>query len=418
MKTQVFDPFATVRETGGCTFESHLGWWTQCESALQASELGRPFVGKRDAIYIPTLQKDGHPVASETIESLKKEARELGLDKTTRASGMRVLSETNEVQAETIWVLFAEQSVDKAQLKNLAVKIECVAVQDCVAREEDGHLQFTSRTAGPGGGDMSRVKKIWIVPVNDLEAVEIRNLLADAGEKVLVTQQRWGASWENLEGGVVAEVNFLLQSNLETEVVGIELFGACPWSNSRTIDHHSWGNGDNSHEKSSIEQIAEELGIELNRYLRLVAANDKAWYPGLEAAGATTGEADVIRQADRCAQGVTPDDEAQAVRDIESVEYHGERVLVRTSLSSYQVSPISDRLYGHAEEWLIVASNAWIYNGPRHLEIFQHMGELGLIVGSDWKGGSDESGYAGFVVVDDESLQQQRKPALTEFFWK
>jgi len=265
---------------------------------------------------------------------------------------------------------------------------------------------------------MKKLAKIWVVPVNDLEAVEIRNLLADAGEKVLVTQQRWGASWENLEAKVVAEVNDLLQSNAEAEVVGIELFGDSPWANSRNIDHHTWGNEDNAHDQSSIEQVAKELGATLNRYLQLVAANDKAWYPGLEAAGATVGEADVIRQADRCAQGVTPDDEAQAVRDIESAERRGERVLVRTSLSSYQVSPISDRLYGHAKEWFIADSNARIYNGQRHLDIFQHMEESGLIAGSDWKGGSDESGYASFVVVDDESLQQQRESALAEFFWK
>jgi len=265
---------------------------------------------------------------------------------------------------------------------------------------------------------MSNFKKVWIVPVNDLEAVEIRNLLANAGEKVLISQQSWGASWENLEPEIVAEINDLFQSNPDTEVIGVELFGVCPWSNSRTIDHHTWGSGDSSHELSSIEQVAEELGVELNRYLRLVAANDKAWFPGLKAAGATAGEVDVIRQADRCAQGVTPDDEAQAVRDIESAERRGGRVLVRTTLSSYQVSPISDRLYGHADEWLITASNAWIYNGFRHLDIFRYMEELGLIVGPDWKGGPDESGYAGFVVVDDKSLQQQRESALAEFFWK
>jgi len=268
---------------------------------------------------------------------------------------------------------------------------------------------------------MKKLAKIWVVPVNDLEAVEIRNLLADAGEKVLVTQQRWGASWENLEPEVVAEVNNLLQSNPEVEVIGIELFGDSPWINSRTIDHHTWGNEDNANEQSSIEQVASELGVELNRYLQLVAANDKAWFPGLEAAGATEDEADIIRQADRCAQGVTPDDEAQAVQDIEFAERRGDRVLVRTSLSSYQVSPISDRLYGHAEEWFIVASNAWLYNGPRHLEIFQYMEELGLIAGPDWEGGSTKFkfGYAGFVVVvDDKNLQQQRELALAEFFWK
>ncbi len=265
---------------------------------------------------------------------------------------------------------------------------------------------------------MSQVKKIWVVPVNDLEAVEIRNLLASAGEKVLVTQQRWGASWKKLESEVVAEINDLLQSNPNAEVVGIELFGDSFWNNSRTINHHTYGNKDDSHELSSIEQVAEELGVKLNRYLRLVAANDKAWFPGLKTAGATTGEADVIRQADRCAQGVTPDDEAQAVRDIESAERRGGKVLVRTSLSSYQVSPISDRLYRHAKEWLIAASNAWIYVGFRHFSIFAYLEDKNLLVEQDWKGGSDEFGYAGFVVVDNKNLQQQRESALAEFFWK
>lgn len=267
---------------------------------------------------------------------------------------------------------------------------------------------------------MSQLKKIWVVPVNDLEAVEIRNLLVDAGEKVVVSQQRWGASWEKLESEVVAEINEVREDNPQAEIVGVELSGDCQWKNSWIIDHHTWGSGDRAHELASIEQIANELGIQIlpDSYLETVAINDKAWIPGLKSAGRSDDVIDVIRQSDRCAQGVTPDDEAQAVRDIESAECCGDRVLVRTSLSSYQISPISDRLYGHAEEWLIIASNAWLYSGSRHFELFQHMEERGLLVGPDWKGGSDESGYAGFIAVDDESLQQQRKSALAEFFWK
>lgn len=262
------------------------------------------------------------------------------------------------------------------------------------------------------------VKKIWVVPMNDLEAVEIRNMLADAGEEVVVSQQRWGASWEGLESEMIAKINHLRDENPNAEIVGIELYGEAQWDNARTVDHHTWGSDDNAHEMSSIEQVAEEIGVELNRYQQLVAANDKAWYPGMEVLGASNGEMDTIRQADRCSQGVTPDDEAQAVRDIEVAERRGGRVLVRSSMSSYQVSPISDRLYGHAEEWFTAASNAWIYNGPRHLEIFQYMEELGLTAGPDWKGGSEKSGYAGFIVVDDENLQQKREAALAEFFWK
>jgi len=239
-------------------------------------------------------------------------------------------------------------------------------------------------------------KRIWIVPRNDLEAVEIINLLRRSGEDVVESQQPWGASWERLEGDVIAQVNNLLAEHPDAEVVGVELAGSPRW-NARAIDHHRYAEDDRSHELSSIEQIAVELGVELNRYQRLVAENDKFWISGLERAGASHGEIDTIRQADRCAQGVTPDDEAQAVRDIQSAERNGERVFVRTSLSSWRISPISDRLYGSAEEWLIAASNAWLYNGHRHHKLFALVREQDVGKDRDWVGGSETSGYAGFV---------------------
>jgi hypothetical protein len=265
---------------------------------------------------------------------------------------------------------------------------------------------------------MSNLQKIWIVPMNDLEAVEIRNMLADAGETVIISNQRWGASWEGLEAEVVAEIEQLRSQNPDAEIVGIELYGQPQWEAARTVDHHMWGDDDSGHEMSSIEQIAEEIGVQLNRYQQLVAGNDKAWYRGMEALSATDGEMDTIRQADRCSQGVTPDDEAQAVRDIAAAEKSGSQVLVTTELSSYQVSPISDRLYGNADEWLVVASNAWLYNGSRHVELFHYIEERNLTVGRDWNGGAPEWGYTGFVEVDDADLQSHRQEAIREFFWK
>lgn len=144
MKTRTHDPFVAVRETGGCTFEPAIGWWTQCETADQATALGTSFTGVRDAIYIPTLQKDGKPVARELIEQLKSDAEGLGLTDVTRASGMWVLSHNGEVQSETIWIFSTTDGVDRQKLAQLAIKIECEAVQDCVAREEDGELKFTA----------------------------------------------------------------------------------------------------------------------------------------------------------------------------------------------------------------------------------------------------------------------------------
>ena len=147
MKTKVFDPFAAVRESGGCTFEPELGWWTQVPSSETAERLGMPFVGQRDAIYIPTLQKSGEPVSEETVANLKGRATQLGLTNITRAAGMWVLSITNEVQSETIWIAYGDQASSDEDLASLAADIQRDANQDCVAFERRGELNFTSANA-------------------------------------------------------------------------------------------------------------------------------------------------------------------------------------------------------------------------------------------------------------------------------
>lgn len=142
MKTRVFDPFAAVLESGGCTFEPESGWWTQTESGADACRLGTLFAEDRDAMYIPTLRKDGAPVGHGVVESLKTRARALGLVCEICAAGMWVLSTTGEVQTETIWI-FAGQCSDRNALRALAYAIRQMATQDCVAWEEVGVLKFT-----------------------------------------------------------------------------------------------------------------------------------------------------------------------------------------------------------------------------------------------------------------------------------
>jgi hypothetical protein len=144
MKTRVFDPFAAVAESGGCTFEPELGWWTQVPSAEQAGELGMPFPGQRDAIYIPTLQKNGEPVSEEVVANLKERAEKLGLTHITRAAGMWVLSETGEVQSETIWIAYGDRASSHDDLAEFAAHIRVAANQDCVAREVAGELFFAA----------------------------------------------------------------------------------------------------------------------------------------------------------------------------------------------------------------------------------------------------------------------------------
>lgn len=140
MKILCNNPFEAVKATGGATFEPGIGWWTQAET--KDDSVGRSFEDLRDAIYIPTLQKTGEPVATATIELLKTQARKIGLHTLTIAAGMWILSTTGEVQSETIWIAYGEQVDGQSQLAELASAIKTQANQDAVAWEQGGVLNF------------------------------------------------------------------------------------------------------------------------------------------------------------------------------------------------------------------------------------------------------------------------------------
>jgi hypothetical protein len=142
MKYKANDPLAAALKAGGCTLEPESGWWTYSADHLQG--IGKKIKGVRDALYIPTLQKNGMPVATEHIESLKAHAKSLGFENETAASGMWVLSETGEVQIEYIWILWTEKIGAKIRknLGNLAEKIKNLTNQDSVAYELGGKLNF------------------------------------------------------------------------------------------------------------------------------------------------------------------------------------------------------------------------------------------------------------------------------------
>jgi len=142
MKYSVINPLAAALATGGCTLEPEIGWWTY--SADPLPEIGGKFKDGRDALYIPTLQKSGVPVATEHVQQLRAHARQLGFSNETPASGMWVLSETGEVQIEYIWIIWTERASQEVRSKiaDLASKIKELTNQDAVAYELDGQLNF------------------------------------------------------------------------------------------------------------------------------------------------------------------------------------------------------------------------------------------------------------------------------------
>ena len=145
MKYGAISPLNAALKAGGCTMEAEIGWWTFSPKPITGigDELAKK-VGVRDALYIPTLQKNGLPVDTEQIRKLKTQAKGLGFNNETAASGMWVLSETGEVQIEYIWILWTEKVSKEVrqQLPSLAGEIKNLTNQDSVAYELGGKLNF------------------------------------------------------------------------------------------------------------------------------------------------------------------------------------------------------------------------------------------------------------------------------------
>ena len=123
--------------------------------------------------------------------------------------------------------------------------------------------------------------------------------------------------------------------------VGIELQeDMTPPTRYICIDHHN----SNAHKPSSLEQLAELLEIPLSRQEQLIAANDRAYIPGMKALQASDAEIAGIRQADRACQGVTEEEEKLAEQAIrEHIQVCDNLIVVRALC--HRFSPICDRLF-------------------------------------------------------------------------
>lgn len=142
MKYKINNPLEAALRAGGCTLEPEIGWWTY--STDHFSGLEEKISNNRDALYIPTLQKNGLPVDSGQINCLQNMLKSMGFSHKTPATGMWVLSETNEVQIEYIWILWSNKVSDETRdnIASLAEKIKEETNQDSVAYELDGCLFF------------------------------------------------------------------------------------------------------------------------------------------------------------------------------------------------------------------------------------------------------------------------------------
>ncbi|WP_035571781.1 hypothetical protein [Halonatronum saccharophilum] len=223
---------------------------------------------------------------------------------------------------------------------------------------------------------------LFLLGGKDLEMVEIRKILENEGLNFIDKDLSWGAKLSHYkeEIGEITE---------DKTIVGIELLKDMEVGQEYIeVDHHN----QSTDKPSSIEQIAKLLDIDLNRFQRLVAANDKGYIDAMKDLEATKEEIEEVRLRDRRAQGVSREDERLARESIEdNKKIYGDLVVVKAKTDKF--SPIADRLYP-TEKLLIYTDKELTYYGVGARELGErYMKEYGEE--KVYYGGGDD-GYFGF----------------------
>lgn len=224
---------------------------------------------------------------------------------------------------------------------------------------------------------------MFLLGGHDLEMLTIRKVLDKAGIKYADHGLRWDNACLSSYRKELDEA-----SDKGWTVWGIELqedivLPPCY----KRIDHHN----DLAHLPSALEQVLEVLHLPMDRYLQLVAANDKAYIPGMLQLNATAAEVEVIRRADRKAQGVTDKDELLAEKAIaENCKKVGNLLVVHAL--SPRFSPICDRLFPY-RCLLVYTDDEWIYYGEGAM-LVRKCFEDDFLAGKLFCGGG-ENGYVG-----------------------
>lgn len=249
-------------------------------------------------------------------------------------------------------------------------------------------------------------KRIFVVPNNDAEANRIIEILEEREEDVFITNQNWGANWENLETKIKEKLKFYCKYN--SKIYGVELQGVNPY-NATNIDHHCYKDDDRTNEKSSLEQVSKIVGYHPYILDEMIIANDIGYIPAMEKVNASeeTKERYIhkVRQLDRKAQGVTEKQEEQAIDAIENnLEKIGETIIINSPHS--KCACYTDRLFGKYERLLIISEDGEInfYGDKKTISKLFNKFE-------GWKGGNieEDNGYWGGYADKEDVLKVVKK---------
>jgi hypothetical protein len=251
----------------------------------------------------------------------------------------------------------------------------------------------------------------------DHEMVVIRRILLDNGFRAVkqpeeTTGNAFADGQLNWDTAVLGTYSAFLQ--WPGQIYGIELRDPDKIApgNYILIDHHN----NLPARPAAIEQVIDilrEIILETPlhlpdaRELALIIANDVAHIEGMKQVNATTDEINTIRQADRTAQGVTPEEEIWAAADINNAQVVNGATVVYTRCTHF--SPVTDRLYP-CERLLVYNDESLCYFGYGANTMLKAAYHKEISNGTAYSGGAGE-GYFG---ISKGKLEKKALKALTE----
>ena len=248
-------------------------------------------------------------------------------------------------------------------------------------------------------------KRVFLLGGYDLEMKTIKKILDKHSQVYYDHTLSWGAKLSSYAERLKNDYLY----------IGIELIEDIePPTNYLTIDHHN----DKQTNKSSLEQVATLLNVELDRKEMLIALNDSGYISAMREFGASQKEIDEIRKKDRKAQGVAKADEQLAIESIKMQKKDGDTIVIKALTDKF--SAITDRLYG--ENILIYNDRKLTYYGEGIEQIvakFRHIIEEKRAYYGGGFGffGFDEESFTKEEILEfrDEILKMQKKIAISSY---
>ena len=242
---------------------------------------------------------------------------------------------------------------------------------------------------------MKNKKMIFFLGGYDLEMITIKELLEQNDIKFIDKNLSWGAKLSDYQDE--------LENYKDYTIYGIELELDIEVPNNYIeIDHHN----KNSNKNSSLEQVAQIINIELNRFQKLVSENDSAYIKGMKKLYATKDEIKDIRAKDRKAQGITKKDEDLAIKSLENNTTN----IIYSQTSHF--TTISDKIYDKFDEYIIYNDNKIVFYNYEVSKILDILKQNNLKETDYYFGG----GEFGFIGIKDNILnKEQIKNLIKEF---